>query len=150
MSELDDIRAALPLRDAFDPGGVSLLGVELPEQVTVESDLVTSVTIKVHPKDGVDARLAVIFAYAFEGHVYRLHKPRIMVTVGDGAPTPSETEGGTPLFAWPLNKETKTVAIDVDAGTVKELVLDPNQPGNQSATTYHSHMQLSHRGGRLT
>ena len=54
------------------------------------------------------------------------------------------------LTMWRMSKHDRTASLEVTSGSIEKLVLEDNQPGNTSAISYHSHMQLSHRGGRLT
>jgi hypothetical protein len=72
--------------------------------------------------------------------------------VVEGRGEPYEQGGGSSgkLFMWRMSKHSHTVSIEVECGSVESLVLEGNQPGNRSVTSYHSHMQLSHRGGRPT
>jgi hypothetical protein len=127
--------------------------------VKVQSDLVRSLLIKCHPlaetagsqiEVRTDPSVVIIYAYSYEGHSYRLPKPRIMVVEGRGEPYEQGGGSSGKLFMWRMSKHSHTVSIEVESGSVETLVLEGNQPGNRSVTSYHSHMQLSHRGGRLT
>lgn len=146
-------------------------------EMKVHSDLVEKLTLSCGPEPGgrnathaIDDKerdeardalkttptIAVIYAYAYEGHTYRLPKPRIMVVRGAGSRYDEGEKDGPEgpvtgeLYVWRIGKHQMSISIEVETGTVQSLVLDANQPGNRNATSYHSHMQLSHRGGRLT
>lgn len=98
--------------------------------------------------------VALIYAYGYEGHVYRLPKPRIMIVKGEGKPY-AATEGSSgdttgKLYVWHMSKHEKTVSVGVETGDLQSLVLDANQPGNRSVQSYSAHMQMAHRGGKLT
>jgi hypothetical protein len=100
--------------------------------------------------------IALIYAYAYEGHTYRLAKPRIMIVKGPGAPyeqtssKASDEPSTSTLFMWRMSKHHKTVSIEVESGELEALVLDANQPGNRAVNSYAAHMQMSHRGGKLS
>jgi hypothetical protein len=100
--------------------------------------------------------IALIYAYGYEGHTYRLSKPRIMIVKGSGAPYESTPpEGPSPsltgkLFMWRMSKHHKTVSIEIESGELEQLVLEANQPGNRAVNSYAAHMQMSHRGGKLS
>lgn len=38
----------------------------------------------------------------------------------------------------------------ISEGDIEKLVLEANQPGKRSPTTYRAAMQVAHRSGRLT
>jgi hypothetical protein len=100
--------------------------------------------------------IALIYAYGYEGHTYRLPKPRIMIVKGAGKPYEAvPTEGPSPsltgkLFMWRMSKHHKTVSIEIESGDLEQLVLEANQPGNRAVNSYAAHMQMSHRGGKLS
>jgi hypothetical protein len=166
--------------DPYDPSGIVLIGVEmgpktsdkvksneeLEERCTgrirVRSDFVEEVIIKAVPKvisDDGDVlqvpAVALIYAYGYEGHSYRLAKPRIMVVVGEAVPyepsaqDPSASLSGE-LSMWQMSKHDETLSIAVESGTLDKLVLEGNQPGNRAVNSYAAHMQTSHRGGKMS
>ncbi|WP_424926908.1 hypothetical protein [Amaricoccus tamworthensis] len=165
---MDNLAAILAAGREFDPSEVVLIGAKLgPDDeategtIKVNSDLVTQLTLSCTPKtDGGagEPNVAVVYAYAYEGHTYRLPKPRIVIVEGDGeayinstaSNAVGEADGTAKLYLWRMSKHTKTVAIEIETGTVESLILDANTPGNQSTKSYASNMQLSHRGGRLS
>lgn len=100
--------------------------------------------------------IALIYAYGYEGHSYRLTKPRIMIVAGEGKPYDSENEQSPSpaltgkLFMWRMSKHSQTISIEVESGELEKLVLEANQPGNRAVNSYAAHMQMSHRGGKLS
>ena len=99
--------------------------------------------------------IALIYAYGYEGHTYRLTKPRIMIVRGAGRPYEGGTKDPSPsltgkLFMWRLSKHHQTISIEVESGDLETLVLEANQPGNRAVNSYAAHMQMSHRGGKLS
>lgn len=132
----------------------------------VRSDFASLLVLEVEPAvAGLDAKgevkltrptIALIYAYGYEGHMYRLAKPRIMIVEGDGRPyeatrdnDPSESITGK-LYMWRLSKHQQTISIEVESGELEKLVLEANQPGNRAVNSYAAHMQMSHRGGKLS
>lgn len=103
-----------------------------------------------------DPALAVIYAYGYEGYSYRLPKPLIMIVNGSGEPFGSDSDNGPSsstdavLYKWHLSKNDKSVSIDVECDTLEKLILEGNQPGNRAVNSYAAHMQMSHRGGKLS
>ena len=98
--------------------------------------------------------IALIYAYGYEGHNYRLDKPRIMIVQGSGKPynaggEDAETAPKTGvLYMWRMSKHHHTISIEVESGELEKLVLEANQPGNRAVNSYGAHMQMSHRGGK--
>ena len=166
--------------EPYDPSGITLIGVEmgpktsenvkdkneLEERCTgrirVWSDFVEEVVVQAVPKvireDGRPSQIpavALIYAYGYEGHTYRLAKPRIMIVVGKALPyepsaqDPSASLTGD-LSMWLMSKHDQTISIAVESGTLEKLVLEGNQPGNRAVNSYAAHMQTSHRGGKLS
>ncbi len=100
--------------------------------------------------------IALVYAYGYEGHTYRLTKPRIMIVQGIGRPYESKRDRDPSpdltgkLYMWKLSKHHQTISIEVESGDLEQLVLEANQPGNRSVNSYAAHMQMSHRGGKLS
>ena len=99
--------------------------------------------------------MALIYAYGYEGHTYRLSKPRIMIVQGIGSAYEEAVEGASAstsgkLFMWRMSKHQQTISIEVESGELEKLVLEANQPGNRAVNSYAAHMQMSHRGGKLS
>ncbi len=128
----------------------------------VRSDYVEQLDLMAVPAKNADGKslaiptMALIYAYGYEGHSYRLPKPRIMIVNGHGEPydatreqDPLENLTGQ-LFMWRHSKHDQTVSIEVESGDLEKLVLEANQPGNRAVNSYAAHMQMSHRGGKLS
>ncbi|WP_425040991.1 hypothetical protein [Primorskyibacter sp. S187A] len=128
--------------------------------MTVRSDFVKQLDLTAVASDLTDTdslpTMALIFAYGYEGHAYRLPKPRIMIVRGHGEPYEatkdednSEVLSGQ-LYMWRHSKHDQTISIEVESGDLEKLVLEANQPGNRAVNSYSAHMQMSHRGGKLS
>ncbi len=134
-------------------------------EMRVRSDFAKQLNLVAVPKvrqneEGKDEEtcptIALIYAYGYEGHTYRLPKPRIMIVHGAGKPyestrdrDPSPSLTGR-LYMWRLSKHQQTISIEVESGELERLVLDANQPGNRAVNSYSAHMQMAHRGGKLS
>lgn len=131
----------------------------------VRSDFAISLSLTAHPVEvtkpsgaveNSNPTIALIYAYGYEGHTYRLSKPRIMIVRGNGEPYEAgrDTNDSRPvsgkLYMWRLSKHQHTISIEVESGELEKLVLEANQPGNRSVNSYAAHMQMSHRGGKLS
>jgi hypothetical protein len=95
--------------------------------------------------------LAVVYGYSFEGHCYRLDKPKLMIFEygGEGEPATGCGFGGQYLM-WRITTKTNLLELVVSADLAEELLLKANLPGNRNPTTYGASMQLAHRGGQLS
>lgn len=151
--------AAVKAQAAADKKEVLLAGKDRDAlgtgELRVRSDFADTLSLTASSEDEADApTVALIYAYGFEGHYYRLSKPRIMIVEGMGSPY--DPAAGDPaaligqLFMWRVSKHTQTISIDVESGTIERLVLEANQPGNRAVHSYSAHMQMSHRGGKLS
>ena len=83
------------------------------------------------------ARFARIYGFSFEGHYYDLPRPVIMLVHGPGiavAPGPGapilDTDQAAPdwefsgnLFQWNYDKTTISIRLDLDSGTLQEILL---------------------------
>lgn len=177
-STISDIPAMLPTGD-YDPSEVVLIGSHMAPAPTgpdddvqarearregrlrVRSDFASTLTLTAAPDpdetgDGGDPTIALIYAYGFEGHTYRLTKPRIMIVQGKGEAFHARPDFGTlesltgELFLWRASKHQQTISIEVESGTLETLVLEANKPGNRSVSAYAAHMQMAHRGGKIS
>lgn len=182
MSQMSDIPAMLP-KEEYDPSEVVLIGSHMAPapassdgeeaakearrtgRLRVRSDFASILTLTAEPDESVDANaddidmdptVALVYAYGFEGHTYRLAKPRIMIVRGEGEPFNTRPDFGAlesltgELFLWRTSKHQQTISIEVESGTVETLILDGNRPGNRSVSAYSAHMQMSHRGGKIS
>ena len=134
-------------------------------RLRVRSDFASTLTLHATPDKkntsavgdiDQDPTVALIYAYGFEGHAYLLNKPRIMIVRGKGEAFNARPDFGTlesltgELFIWRTSKHQQTISIEVESGTVETLILDGNKPGNRSVSAYSAHMQMSHRGGKIS
>lgn len=107
------------------------------------------------------ASVAAIIAYSFEGHCYRLDKPRIFLfsrinaepAHGCSFDQMSATAFDKPesgYFMWRVRTKTPLLELAASIDLAETLILEANLPGRRSPNTYHSESKLAHRGGRLT
>ncbi len=179
ISSIEEISALVASEGRmYDPSEIMLIGAHMEPMsddeggkqrgigyIKVQSDLLDTLTLQCHPLSestgsgvprSTDPAIAVIYAYAYEGHTYRLSKPRIMVVSSAGEPfKPHGEDDAGPartgrLYVWRMSKHHHTISIEVESGSLETLVLEGNTPGNRSVTSYSAHMQLAHRGGKLT
>ncbi len=169
-NQLEYIAPRIP----HDPGHVILIGYYLNIEKRKQQHAKIEVRINIHQSIQVtiseklgklddldlddDSEMALIQAYVFEGNLYKLPKPKIMVVSG-GANTfdgtdPKESDGRKSikqkLLYWRVNKLDRAVEITVEDGLIDQLVLEANMPGKRSPNSYAANMQLAHRSGRLT
>jgi hypothetical protein len=98
------------------------------------------------------------YAYAFEGHCYRLDTNRVFVIKGVRAEVPVgcgfENEKITGAKGeynmWRIRSSEELLEITLNYGDVKKLVLDANLPGRRSPSSYAITASLAHRDGRLS
>lgn len=100
------------------------------------------------PQKG-EADLALITAYMFEGHLYKLPRPKIMSVSVEGEPLDKDAKRPQ-LSYWRMNKLERALEVSVEDGLIDQLVLDANLPGKRASGSYAANMQLGHRSGRLT
>jgi hypothetical protein len=109
---------------------------------------------QIHPKEtlGPDAvAMAVVYGYAFEGHCYRLDKPRLMIFKYSGLETDADGCGfqGPVYRMWRIGSKTSLLEVTTNFDLAESLILEGNLPGNRAPNTYGNSMQLAHRSGRL-
>jgi hypothetical protein len=163
---------ALPSK-VYVPDEIILYGVELSKKITggisglisignhVDQEIKLSVGIsKEHgTATGADYTIATIYGYAYEGHCYRMDKPSILVfrhgdtqepAFGCGFGAHEKKRDGSTYSMWRLRPPQEILQLEMTVGTLQSVVLDANLPGRRGPSTYAAHMQLAHRGGRLT
>jgi len=96
------------------------------------------------------------YAYAFEGHCYRLDTNRVFIIKG---PKPEDAVGcgfdDLPISTkgkyqmWRVRSSEELLEIVLNYGDVKKLILDANLPGKRSPSSYAITASLAHRDGRL-
>ena len=95
------------------------------------------------------------YAYAFEGHCYRLDAKRVFIikgaraedAIGCGFDLPSNAN--TKYQMWRVRSSEELLEITLNYGDVKKLILDANLPGRRSPSSYAITASLAHRDGRL-
>ena len=96
--------------------------------------------------------IAVIYGYAFEGHCYRLDKPKLFIFEPSTAEAKADGcgfgDGGYAM--WQITAKTPILELSTNADLAEELLLNANLPGNRSPNTYGNSFALAHRNGRLT
>jgi hypothetical protein len=146
----------------FYPDQLTLYGVKLSEQPKSDKNL-TKLQVgdnvlhlqifskkkpgEARPSDEVS--LAAIFGYSYEGHCYRLDKPRMYI-IEDTGVTANGCGFSTPYKMWSIRARTSLMEISVNYDLAEVLVLHANLPGNRAPNTYGNDMQLAHRGGKLS
>jgi hypothetical protein len=101
--------------------------------------------------------IALGYAYAFEGHCYRLDTKRIFIIKGarpeaaGGCGFENEKIQGSKgeYNMWRIRSSEELLEISLNYGDVKKLVLDANMPGKRSPSSYAITAALAHRDGRL-
>jgi hypothetical protein len=95
------------------------------------------------------------YAYAFEGHCYRLDTKRVFIVKG---PRPEEAVGcgfelpqnaNAKYQMWRVRASEELLEITLNYGDVRKLILDANLPGRRSPSSYAITASLAHRDGRL-
>jgi hypothetical protein len=171
MADANTIPAP-PSKD-YVPDEIILYGVELSQKIPggivglisigkhVDQEIKLNVGIsKDHgAAKGEDYTIATIYGYAYEGHCYRMDKPSILVflhgnsqepAVGCGFDSREKRKDGSTYSMWRLRSPQEILQLEMTVGTLQTVVLDANLPGRRGPSTYAAHMQLAHRGGRLT
>jgi hypothetical protein len=118
------------------PGGVGQVG---PAGFLAQQLAAAVAWQQIPPANPAFAR---IYGFSFEGHYYDLPKPVVMMVTGAGvpvgAPTPTigqSDEAGrlwdfsTQLFAWNYDKLTVTIRLDIESGTLEQILLEPALSG---------------------
>jgi len=94
--------------------------------------------------------IGVIYGYAYEGHCYKLPKPRIMYLPVTATEIPGDDCGcdcgysnALGYSVWSLDKLERVIALDVRSDDIKTLILDENLPGNRSPLAYAQTQSLA-------
>jgi hypothetical protein len=106
--------------------------------------------IVIDPGEVTIVSIGVIYGYAYEGHCYKLPKPKIMYLPVDAQDIISDNCGcdcgySTALgySVWQTDKLARVIALDVRSDDLKTLVLDENMPGNRSPLAYSQTLALA-------
>jgi hypothetical protein len=97
------------------------------------------------------------YAYAFDGHCYRLDTKRIFIVkgvtaepaVGCGFELEAMPAAKGEYNMWRIRSSEELLEISLNYGDVKKLILDANLPGKRSPSSYAITASLAHRDGRL-
>ena len=168
-----DATIPAPPSKNYVPDEITLYGVELSKKVSggiaglisigKHADQEIKLSIGLSKEHGTatseDYTIATIYGYAYEGHCYRMDKPSILVFLHEGSQAPAsgcgfdareQTKDESVYSMWRLRSPQEILQLEVTVGTLQTVVLDANLPGRRGPSTYAAHMQLAHRGGRLT
>ena len=135
------------LNGGADPGSINGPGERMLRLTLVGAD---------NKEIGKDkAVIAALYGYAFEGHCYRVDRPRIIVfehaaPVGEPAIGCGFEQLPSSYAMWRIRRDTKVLELTAGADDAEALILQANLPGRRAPNTYDGHMRLAHRGGRLT
>ncbi|MCV3738833.1 hypothetical protein OCK02_21850 [Rhizobium sp. TRM96647] len=156
----DNIPAA-PNPRRFLPDQITLYGVALNLEST---DRAANLPFEGHfvrlsivpigsdaPTDPEVMVIAAIYGYAFEGHCYRLDKPKLLVFRPGVAEVPAVGCGFEDLgySMWQITSKTPVMEFATSTDLAEEIVLNSNLPGNRNPNTYGNSFMLGHRSGRL-
>jgi hypothetical protein len=162
MAETNDVpRSPAGTGESYVPDEVILYGVSLEKgrislgKTREGVELNLSIALEKSTETKLHVVIAVVYGYAYEGHCYRMDRPKILAL---GAPSVVKREPAIGCgfaaedgyFMWRLRANQELLELDTSVGTLQTVVLDANLPGRRSPSTYAAHMQLAHRGGRLT
>ena len=151
----DDIPAP-PKSDKYSPDQIVLYGIKLNEAATNAVLPFEGKKLLLEVQKGgtvmasTELVMAVVYGYSFEGHCYRLDKPRIFVFDQFEEATASGCGFDAPYLMWYIRSREVLLELTTSVDFAEKLILDANMPGNRPPNTYGNHMQLAHRGGRLT
>jgi hypothetical protein len=92
---------------------------------------------------------ALIYGYSYQGHVYSLPEPVIML-VDDSTSNPANDAGYDNLYTrWTADKLDRTAQLMLTNDTFEELILRKNIGESRQPMSYHAAHTISHRGGKL-
>jgi hypothetical protein len=102
--------------------------------------------------------IVVAYGYAYEGHCYRLDRPKVLLLLQDSE---DEAAEGCGFFAnesdpsygyrmWRVQSKTMLLELGIVGDFAEQLLLDANLPGRRAPNTYNAQAAVGHRGGRLT
>ncbi len=91
---------------------------------------------------------ALIYGYAYQGHVYSLSEPTVMLVQGAGNPA-DDAGYGSDYLKWEADKLDRTAQLLVSNDTFEELILKKSMGETRQPISYNAAMMVSHRGGKL-
>lgn len=127
-----------------------LYGVRLrTAECTVGSEgQVVGIGCSVSPKPG-DWIPALIYGYAYQGHVYSLPEPVIMIVDKNTEYDADDSGYSDGYKMWEADKLDRTARLELANDTFEELILKKNLGDSRQPVSYHAAMTISHRGGKL-
>ncbi|MDQ0322206.1 hypothetical protein QO002_004412 [Pararhizobium capsulatum DSM 1112] len=106
-------------------------------------------------QDAEAVSVGIIYGYAYEGHCYKLPKPRIMYLPVEHQPIVGGDSGCDCGYApelgyvvWAVDKLDRVIVLDMRSDDVKTLLLEENMPGNRSPQAYAQAMAMAPQRGR--
>lgn len=94
--------------------------------------------------------MAVIYGYGWEGHCYRLDKPKLVIFEYVRKERPAAGCGFDEGYSmWRIRSKLTMIELTSNVDLAEELILEANLPGNRAPNTYGNSMQIAHRGNRL-
>jgi hypothetical protein len=152
----DDVPAAPNIHN-FQADQITIYGVKLnrdeKEPKLPFSKLWLAVKVVNSDDDVQDKNLitiAVAYGYAFEGHCYRLDRPKLLIFEhDDDKPAEGCGFGVAGYSMWRVRSKTELLEIVLSVDLAEKLILEANLPGNRAPNTYGNSMQLAHRDGRV-
>jgi hypothetical protein len=93
----------------------------------------------------------LIIAFAYQSHCYNLPEPMIIIVEGPGSPAHGYDFDQNPGYSmWKVEKLDRTMLLEPTSDTYEEIILKRAVMGPKQPMSYASHVQLSHRGGKLS
>lgn len=152
MMSADDVPT--PVQGAFAPDEIVLYGVKINDGSTGKIPFLDNeLVIEVKAAGGGAASgytMAVVYGYAYEGGCYRLDMPKLLIFKGGEGADADGCGFAAPYKMWRISPRDDVLKLGAVVDTAKEAILEANKPQNRGPNTYGNHMQLAHRGGRLT
>lgn len=96
-------------------------------------------------------QFALIYGYAFQGHCYTLPEP-VAVAVDQTGNVPARGcgfEPGDGYRMWEVEMTDRTILLQIVNDSFEEVILKRGMAGPKPPLSYHSVMQMAHRGGKL-
>jgi hypothetical protein len=144
----------------YRPSSITLYGIELAavECFIGLSDLKVGIGLAATPVGSPPKPLwepALIYGYSYQGHVYNLPEP-VIILVNKNSGKLADEAGYyngppyiPPYMQWEADKLEKTAQLMVTNDTFEELILKKNIGETRQPMSYHAAMVISHRGGKL-
>jgi hypothetical protein len=102
-----------------------------------------------NPVGEKDVIIGVVYGYGFEGHCYRLDRPKLVIFDRTDDKPAKGCGFDDPYRMWRVRSKDVLLEFVMSVDTAETLILEANLPGNRAPNTYGNSMQLAHRGGRL-